>query len=88
MRQAQEEAHLLEELTQHIGWGVLAERMKNRMASTKFGVLNGNVANFEAYKTRTGWLTGVHEVLGEPEEAYKQVQSELKRRAENGPDAA
>lgn len=83
LRQIQEQAHLLDELTKHPGWPVLVDYALTKIARSKEAVLNGNIDDHATYKARTGVFVGVHFVLDAPREVRDTVLSELERREED-----
>ena len=70
LRQLQEEAHQLEELTRHPGWQVftrLAQNGDGMVAANERRVLHGNCETTDEYQKWVGWLSGARTILGIPE---------------------
>ena len=82
LRHWQEVDHALSELTKHPGWGALVEFSHYRMKSTKEGVLNGTVPDWDKYLKNTGWLRGIHDTLDSPKTVSAIVDTEISRRRE------
>jgi hypothetical protein len=92
LRALQEQAHMLYELSEHPGWAVYVDYLETVTRSQKMAVLNGNVTDFERYKSITGELLGIHKALNAPRAVATMVAAELDRRREandaNDTDAA
>ena len=77
-----EQAHLIEQLTQHPGWPVLLDWMHQRMMPRKKRLLNGMIPDRDEYLSTTGFLLGIHEIIDAPAKVAELVSNEQQRRQE------
>ena len=67
---------LVQEMTRHPGWDLLADYMRAQMEAKQRSLLLGNADTIEDYRHQTGWLQGVTATLSAPEALAEQVQRE------------
>lgn len=70
LRELQELAHQLEELTRHQGWGILVDYVQNgagMLGKHQNYLVAGNCKNPEEYQKYVGWIQGAMAVLSAPQ---------------------
>lgn len=82
-RALQEQSHLLTELTRQPGWPVLVDFLEVISRSAKKRLLNGNIADFDAYKAVTGELVGIYKAIDAPSVVAGMLENETTRRRES-----
>ena len=85
LRALVEQAHQINELTQHPGWDVLLDYLRfseGALAKRQVQLLQGGAKTFDDYQRRIGFIEGVQYAIDAPERLQTTVDTLRSRLAE------
>ena len=78
----------VQEMTQHPGWMLLQDYMREQQAAKQHWLIVGNADSMEEYNKVTGWLAGVAATLNAPLTLDAQTERETKEEEANAREEA
>lgn len=81
LRDLQERAHQIRELTKTSGWELLRDYVATVLNAKNRGLLNGNAKTLEDYRADAGFISGAQFVLGAADELEARIDRVTKEMA-------
>jgi hypothetical protein len=82
LRDLQERAHRIRELTKHKDWELLRDYCSTIINAKNRSLLNGNAKTIEDYRADAGWISGAMFVLDAADHLDKQLELQMQLLAE------
>lgn len=78
LREIQERAHQIRELTRDPKWAILADYVGAMISAKNRSLLNGNAKTIEEYRGEAGWISGAYFVLQAADHLDRQLEDASK----------
>lgn len=75
LREIQERAHLIRDLTRDHRWAILHDYVSDMVNKKNRSLLNGNAKSIEDYRAEAGWISGALFVLQAADHLDRQLEN-------------